>query len=228
MKFPWSRNFSVSILQIIKPRQVPWLPEVSGTKLTHVNPRPFHLNVWQNSLQKKKKKCYHYYYCLIGLSNIDQKLNCPPSLLFQFCGLPADLEACVKAPGSFSSYLSIFYDSLGRNTPGKNTSWQSKVLMFKSILLVLSLRQQAEVIYCEIWKSSTLVQFLFPCIIVPVCTWNSHIFTLPCLFSLAWICHCSLLLSYRSACLLPGSSGTKPPLHARKVVYVALAFFSST
>lgn len=208
MKFPWSRNFSVSILQIIKPRQVTWLPEVSGTKFL---------------------KCYHYYYCLIGLSNIDQKLNCPPSLLFQFCGLPADLEACVKAPGSFSSYLSIFYDSLGRNTPGKNTSWQSKVLMFKSILLVLSLRQQAEVIYCEIWKSSTLVQFLFPCIIVPVCTWNSHIFTLPCLFSLAWICHCSLLLSYRSACLLPGSSsGTKPPLHARKVVYVALAFFSST
>ena len=75
---------------------------------------------------------------------------------------------------------SILWQS-GQTTPGKNANWQSKVLMFKSTLLVISLRQQAEVIYCEIRKSSTLVQFIFPCIIVPLCTWNSHIFTLPCL-----------------------------------------------
>ena len=41
-----------------------------------------------------------------GLSNVDQKWNCPLSLLFWVYGLPADPEACVKAPGSFSSYFS--------------------------------------------------------------------------------------------------------------------------
>lgn len=53
------------------------------------------------------------------LSNVDQKWNSPPSLLFWVYGFPADPEACVKAPGSFPSYLALFYDSLGRIPRGK-------------------------------------------------------------------------------------------------------------
>ena len=61
-----------------------------------------------------------------GLSNVDQKWNCPLSLLFWVYGLPADPEACVKAPGSFSSYFSSVQSlssvrlsaTMNRSTPG--------------------------------------------------------------------------------------------------------------
>ena len=139
-------------------------------------------------------------------------------------------------PGSMcqgSRFLSFLLSSIlrqsGQNTPGKNASWQSQVLMSKSALLVISLRQQAEVICCEIQKSSTLVQFIFPCIIVPFVLETVMYWFYLVLFSLTWLCHCFLFLSYRSVHLLPGSSlWTKPPPQARKVVCIVLVFFCST
>lgn len=139
-------------------------------------------------------------------------------------------------PGSMcqgSRFLSFLFSSIlrqsGQNTPGKNASWQSKVLMSKSALLVISLRQPAEVIYCEIQKSSTLVQFIFPCIVVPFVLETVMYSFYLVLFSLTWLGRCSLFLSYRSVHLLSGSSSwTKPPPQATKVVCIVLVFFSST
>lgn len=73
-----------------------------------------------------------------GLSNIDQKLNCPPSLLFQLCGFPTDPEVCVEAPGPLSSWSALFYDNLGFQIPQEQIQID-KVLKFRWTLLVVSL-----------------------------------------------------------------------------------------
>lgn len=153
-----------------------------------------------------------------GLSNIDQKLNCPPSLLFQLCGFPTDPEVCVEAPGPLSSWSALFYDNLGFQIPQEQIQIDKAKYWNLDEHFLLWVWQQADVTYREIWNYYPLkFSSDFYVSLPPLCLEQSHIHFI-----------LSLVLCCRSVCLLSGySSWTKPHLHARKVDCVVHVFFSS-